>query len=492
LPATGSSINYPSASSAAANSSNGISIAATAGIAAAVVAICLVAGAFLFIFIRKNQQKRRAAYQKPEDEKTLTPNNKGPGVDILAVTEKGNNSVENPTSSEQAPRVSLRHVSRFVLPSFPENNAVRSSTLGETTNTARSDTSSENGNVGLSAPPASNSSNEKTSIYPTPSQMTRSLSRKQPPPALVLGQPNSEAGAGSKAAGTAITTALTATAATTAASSNGSKDGAKSLQALHGHSYAAPLPSPAPSNFTDSSESVTAAASEGIPISASAAPVHRVQMDFMPSMGDELELHAGQLVKVLHEYDDGWALCIRLDRSQQGVCPRTCLSQRPIKPRPGPGAPSGRNSPSHTGSGFPVSGRSQSPHEFPRPGSAASRQFPAPGGRQTPTSGNQLPAPASGANGLHPPTDRPKSPVLPDSPTTPHITISSTPDSVNGSVSKPTTSVAQPLPLQPQNPKPAPRPAVAPIKPSPLSNQTSTSDDDECEDKSQGPMFHAI
>ncbi|PYI29868.1 hypothetical protein BP00DRAFT_437383 [Aspergillus indologenus CBS 114.80] len=65
--------------------------------------------------------------------------------------------------------------------------------------------------------------------------------------------------------------------------------------------------------------------------------VHRVQMDFNPSMEDELELHFGQLVRLLHEYDDGWALCTRLDRSQQGVVPRSCLSSRPLKPRPPPG-----------------------------------------------------------------------------------------------------------------------------------------------------------
>lgn len=34
--------------------------------------------------------------------------------------------------------------------------------------------------------------------------------------------------------------------------------------------------------------------------------VHRVQMDFNPSMEDELALQAGQLVRLLHEYDDGW------------------------------------------------------------------------------------------------------------------------------------------------------------------------------------------
>lgn len=34
--------------------------------------------------------------------------------------------------------------------------------------------------------------------------------------------------------------------------------------------------------------------------------VHRVQLDFKPSLEDELELKAGDLVRLLHEYDDGW------------------------------------------------------------------------------------------------------------------------------------------------------------------------------------------
>lgn len=37
--------------------------------------------------------------------------------------------------------------------------------------------------------------------------------------------------------------------------------------------------------------------------------VHRVQLDFKPSMDDELELRSGQLVRMLHEYDDGWVSC---------------------------------------------------------------------------------------------------------------------------------------------------------------------------------------
>ncbi|KAK4161094.1 myosin-1 [Cladorrhinum sp. PSN259] len=67
--------------------------------------------------------------------------------------------------------------------------------------------------------------------------------------------------------------------------------------------------------------------------------VHRVQLDFKPTLQDELSLKAGQLVRLLHEYDDGWALCIRLDRSEQGVVPRTCLSTRPVKPRPAGAGP---------------------------------------------------------------------------------------------------------------------------------------------------------
>lgn len=34
--------------------------------------------------------------------------------------------------------------------------------------------------------------------------------------------------------------------------------------------------------------------------------VYRILMDFMPSMEDELELKGGQVVRMLHEYDDGW------------------------------------------------------------------------------------------------------------------------------------------------------------------------------------------
>ena len=71
------------------------------------------------------------------------------------------------------------------------------------------------------------------------------------------------------------------------------------------------------------------------------------------------------------------ALCIRLDRSQQGVAPRTCLSARPVKPRPPPGArgpgprgpPPGMMGPGQQRPASPAGGRgSPSPYNrAPRP-----------------------------------------------------------------------------------------------------------------------------
>jgi len=137
-------------------------------------------------------------------------------------------------------------------------------------------------------------------------------------------------------------------------------------------------PENGPPSPTESNSSAAAAAKNN---------VHRVQLDFKPSMDDELELRAGDLVRLLHEYDDGWALCTRMDKSQQGVAPRTCLSASPVKPRPPPGASRPGPGP---GPRMPVQ----------RPESPAGR---APGGRNlTPNNGmspNRGPGPYPGAFG---------------------------------------------------------------------------------------------
>jgi hypothetical protein len=77
-------------------------------------------------------------------------------------------------------------------------------------------------------------------------------------------------------------------------------------------------PSPAMTDFSVSSDKSpnpsptpgsAAIAAMGGPANSA---VHRVQLEFNPTMDDELALQAGQLVRLLHEYDDGWvSLTIR-------------------------------------------------------------------------------------------------------------------------------------------------------------------------------------
>lgn len=62
--------------------------------------------------------------------------------------------------------------------------------------------------------------------------------------------------------------------------------------------------SPAMSGISD--YSMTSVASGYLANGPPPSNVHRVQLDFKPSMEDELGLTAGQLVRLLHEYDDGW------------------------------------------------------------------------------------------------------------------------------------------------------------------------------------------
>ncbi|KIH86359.1 hypothetical protein SPBR_08250 [Sporothrix brasiliensis 5110] len=104
-------------------------------------------------------------------------------------------------------------------------------------------------------------------------------------------------------------------------------------------------PSPAATEYT----------AGGPPVST----VHRVQLDFKPTLDDELDLRAGQLVRLLHEYDDGWGG----GRAGPPVNP----SGRPITPQGGPFGPGRMPGPMGGPMGVPGSmvpgqgGRPQSP-----------------------------------------------------------------------------------------------------------------------------------
>ncbi|KAG9020958.1 hypothetical protein FS842_006921, partial [Serendipita sp. 407] len=63
---------------------------------------------------------------------------------------------------------------------------------------------------------------------------------------------------------------------------------------------------------------------------AAIAPTLTVKRTFIPSLSDELSIQPGELVRVLVDYDDGWALCEKTATSERGVIPQVCLD-RPMK-----------------------------------------------------------------------------------------------------------------------------------------------------------------
>ena len=79
------------------------------------------------------------------------------------------------------------------------------------------------------------------------------------------------------------------------------KDAPKPLNLTPNRAVTPASHSPAASEFSQTPVSPGAIANGPPP-----SNVHRIQLDFKPSMDDELSLRAGQLVRLLHEYDDGW------------------------------------------------------------------------------------------------------------------------------------------------------------------------------------------
>lgn len=51
-----------------------------------------------------------------------------------------------------------------------------------------------------------------------------------------------------------------------------------------------------------------------------------VKSTFIPTLPDELSLKMGETLRVLNEYDDGWALCANR-MGEQGMVPLDCLDR---------------------------------------------------------------------------------------------------------------------------------------------------------------------
>ncbi|KAH2841687.1 hypothetical protein KXV85_001225, partial [Aspergillus fumigatus] len=353
----------PSASPVAAGSSSGLTGGAKAGIAIGVIlGLGLIAG-FIFFVMRKRKQGQQMAEAEAIKEKSHEADNMLP---------PGPPPKPQPMTPAEPPQLNVRPVTQFAPDLTPMGTlAAGGAGAGATLGVAAAGSRNLTGNA--SPPHTPQSSVSKTDPFGDPvnpfgnqAEAPSPVAATGPPSPSAIPLPQSplsptvpapsdagvESALGAAATGAAVAGGVAAVAAVAAAKLSdkdlpGRPDSSSSQASSVPEGSA---PSPVSAVSADPASIATATAVAAVPAfgpgGATGPPppgpsnVHRVQMDFQPSMEDELELRAGQLVRLLHEYDDGWALCVRLDRSQQGVVPRSCLSARPVKPRarPPPGA----------------------------------------------------------------------------------------------------------------------------------------------------------
>jgi hypothetical protein len=305
--------------------------------------------AIYFLFTRRRKQMEQEKRAMEEDEKR-----NGPFSDKHAIQA----ATSTPTTPATAPRLSLRPGSQFLpnLNAHPDRRASRGATVAMTAQNSRNLAGNQPNNT--ENPFGNHAERMYTPIPeegPRPvspmsvheSEVGTAITTNSPPrnsPMANAASNNAasvEAAAGGVAVGLARQTSIqrgnapraldiTRRASDRARTSDvqGQSDGSgltrkaslrKDTSAPHPLDLTMPKPldtvpaSPAGTEFSfnsvapgqnpgPSGSAAAIAAAGGPPQST----VHRVQLDFKPTMEDEMELRAGQLVRLLHEYDDGW------------------------------------------------------------------------------------------------------------------------------------------------------------------------------------------
>lgn len=281
-----------------------MSSGAKAGLAIGILlAVALLLGLVFFCF-RRRRKHANEDYVKADDEK-------------VAYMEglKRSQSMASTRTTATAPRLSLRPITQFMPDMAARGKAMNGAapTAGAAASRDPNDPENPFGNhaevprksqgssekeVGL---PIQNNASENpfgihAEVLPqTNDPATRSMPNDAIPAPLRIQTPTPEAGA---VAGGAVAGAAGGLAAAQIAERHNAP---KPLNLTPKHSNSPAPSSPATSEFSQTS--VPAAAMVNGPPPSN---VHRIQLDFKPSMDDELSLRAGQLVRLLHEYDDGW------------------------------------------------------------------------------------------------------------------------------------------------------------------------------------------
>ena len=259
----------------ASTSSDGMSTGGKAGLAIGIILIIGAIAAAIFFCI---QRRKTADHKRLEDEKSQEQN------DIFAAHRAP--STRSVRTLSTAPRLSIRPVTEF-LPGFGDNRNAAAAPRS-----APSPSASER--------PMTSNDHNRENPFGNHAEAVDPVNAAGPPVIQATG-PGGEAMAGAAAAGAVVGLAR-------GASKRG--NGPKPLDLTRKFPEVG-QPSPSGTEFSFSEAASTPVATAGAAAIAAAggpqnAMVHRVQLDFIPSMEDELEIHAGQLVRVLHEYDDGW------------------------------------------------------------------------------------------------------------------------------------------------------------------------------------------
>lgn len=304
------------------SSSGGMSGGAKAGLAIGILLAIGVLAGLIFFCVRRRRTRRNEAYGKASDEKAAF------GSENAAAGLARSASVQTSATSRTAPRLSLRPVTQFlpdlaaqrksggnllVVAGGPARHNVSTSGAADVEKAAAGNQLHNPANpfgnhAAISEKaPVDNGSNGLANPFGNHAEVSRQLTNVGPEPDVVPPAPlriRTPTPDGKRAAEAG---ALTGGAAGAIAAQR--QDAPKPLN-LSPNRAASPamsnhldggMPSPAGTEF-----SMTPASPGSFPPGQPPSNVHRIQLDFKPSMDDELSLRAGQLVRLLHEYDDGW------------------------------------------------------------------------------------------------------------------------------------------------------------------------------------------
>ena len=239
---------------------DGMSGGAMAGLAIGIILIIALAGGLLFFCWRRKKNQNDESKEKVIDEKHGSFFDRG----LVSPTPDNRGSLASTRTASTAPRLSLRPVTQF-LPNILENrkSAGAANALSVPAMSEKPKSPWERG-------PAQN---------PFDDAATVNEKRPDSPPSNPFDEGDG----------------------TAAVARNGANHSQKSSW------ESADAATPKSAKFGTAAAVPVQGRQEG------PSNVHRVQLEFKPSMEDEIELISGQLVRMLHEYDDGWVSLIHHD-----------------------------------------------------------------------------------------------------------------------------------------------------------------------------------